>query len=59
MAKDQPCSACDGTGSVWLEMLESLYDFYGEEEIRREIAEGAVIKTVFRCDECGGTGKVR
>jgi DnaJ-class molecular chaperone len=52
------CSECAGTGRVWLEMPDSLLVFYGD-EARAERAAGATLKTVFRCDGCAGTGKIK
>lgn len=53
--KKQPCKVCDGSGQVREMLPDTLLDFYGD-EVRQAKADGATIKTVFRCDHCHGTG---
>lgn len=49
------CQRCDGSGRVWEAMPLSIATFYGA-ETQKAVAAGEDVKTVFRCDDCNGTG---
>lgn len=44
------CPRCDGTGRVWDIAGDQIAAFYGH--------AGGTMRTVFRCDDCHGEGKV-
>jgi DnaJ-class molecular chaperone len=55
--RGEVCRTCGGAGRVWLPMPDEILVFYGP-EVKAEKDKGAELTTVFRCDECAGTGRL-
>ena len=55
MTSRRKCQVCKGEGRVWLPLPAELLAFY-DDEVKRWAAEGAEIKSLFRCDACDGSG---